>query len=62
MFAEMHNKVKQLLQEIIEITYFMRGSVQYQSGFILTFIERQQINEFLKKRIEKEVNNPHPQY
>lgn len=52
----------QLLKELVELAYFMRGSISYDSLMDKTFVERQQISEFLSNRLESESQKMSPNY
>ena len=62
MFNQYKREVTHIINNIIEICYFMRGSIQYETMFELTFFERQCIEEFIRKRLEQEKKNMHPVY
>lgn len=63
MFSQLSSDVQQIINHIIELTYFMRGSISYDSLLMeRTFVERQLIAEFLHKRMEIESKSPHPVY
>ena len=47
---------------VVELVYFMRGSISYDDMMFRTAGERDIINEFLEKRMETEKNNPSPVY
>lgn len=47
-----------LMDEVIKITYFMRGSLQYNDAFELTLYEKQMISSFLNKRFKEESKKP----
>lgn len=53
---------KRSLDEIIQLVYFMRGSVQYRDMMNMTLIERQAISEFIEKRLEAESKKMYPIY
>ena len=62
MFSRMNANVKRLVDTLIELTYFLRGGLQYRDALQLTFIERQQMLEFLERRLEVEAKKTYPQY
>lgn len=45
-----------LLNHAIELTYYMRGAVQYQDIMDLTFIERKLMMRFIRNRIKQEMD------
>lgn len=64
--AEMINTlaidVRNLLKSAIEIAYFSRGSVQYESVLNMTPLERDLAIEFINKRLEAAGKSPFPVY
>jgi hypothetical protein len=62
MFSRLKKESEALIQGIIQLVYFMRGSIQYHDMFELTPAERDLMDNFLAKRLEAEGKNPHPQY
>jgi hypothetical protein len=40
----------------------MRGAIQYDTMFEMTFFERQRVENFIKKRLDQEKKNPSPVY
>lgn len=62
MFLTMSNERKRLLTSIIQLVYFMRGSIQYKDMFQMTFVEREAVSEFVEKRIESEQKKMYPVY
>lgn len=62
MFLEMNSVVSKTIKGIIQLVYFMRGSVQYRDMMEMTFIERQQVSDFIETRLEAESKKMYPQY
>lgn len=63
MFGTLHREVEALIQDIIEIVYYMRGAVQYRDMlYHMTYAERQMMADFLKDRIEHERKKLNPVY
>ena len=62
MIQGLQREVEQTLDNIIYLTYFMRGSISYESMFHRTYGERQRIENFIEKRLEQESKKPFPQY
>lgn len=54
MFEQMRSDTKRMLKEIIQLVYFMRGAIQYDSMMHMTFAERRLIREFIEKRLDDE--------
>lgn len=45
---------KSLIDHAITISYFMRGSQQYEDVYDLTYLERSRMMHFINKRLEAE--------
>lgn len=60
MFAGFQRDVRRLLEQITEISYYMRGSIQYESVMERSFVEREIMIDFIKKRLEQEAKRPFP--
>lgn len=48
-----------IVDEAIELTYFMRGAVQYFDMLEMTYAERQRFSSFIEKRLKDEGAKPH---
>ena len=44
-----------LIDQAINIAYYMRGSIQYEEIFNRTFLERKKIVDFINRHMEKEM-------
>ncbi len=62
MFAQMAQERDKLLDGIISLTYFMRGAIQYDMMFKLSFVERRAIEVFLETRLDAERKKMYPVY
>jgi len=62
MFDFMRGEVRSLIKHIINITYFMRGAIQYEEMMRRTPAERQLFEEFISERLDVEKDNPFPNY
>lgn len=62
MFAQFQREIEGLITEAIELTYFMRGSLQYEQALERNFAERQLFKKFISKRLEIEAKKPFPNY
>lgn len=59
----MTQEVESLINELIQITYFMRGGVQYEDLlYMRSAVERSLMTEFITKRLEVEKEKMHPIY
>ena len=45
---------KNLIQNAIHISYFMRGAIQYESVLDRTFFERNEMIEYINERLKNE--------
>ena len=62
MFVRLRNESRDLLKSVISLVYFMRGSIQYDDMMLMTPVERELVNEFLKDRFEQEKDRHYPVY
>ena len=62
MFDMLNRSARTLIKSVIELVYFMRGSIQYDDMMWRTPLERELIAEFLKDRFEKEAKRDFPNY
>lgn len=50
------------ITSIVQLVYFMRGSIQYKDMLDMSMVERQSVSRFVEKRLESENKKPYPQY
>lgn len=62
MFTRMQGERRRLLEDVIQLVYFMRGSIQYKDMMNMTMVERQAVSEFIEKRLELEAKKMYPVY
>jgi len=63
MFLVLQDEATMLIKNIIEMAYFMRGAMTYESILLtMSFAERQLVSDFVKARLEQEAKSPHPVY
>jgi hypothetical protein len=62
MFHQMGRERKRLIKSIVQLVYFMRGSIQYRDMMDMSLIERDIINEFIESRLESESKKMYPVY
>ena len=62
MFDRMANERRAIIQGLIQLVYFMRGAVQYDAMKMMSYVERQEISEFIEKRLEDESEKMYPTY
>jgi hypothetical protein len=62
MFKTLQLTSKSIISEVIELVYFMRGSIQYDDMMFRTPGERDMIGEFVSSRLKDESKRPYPVY
>lgn len=62
MFSAMAVERTRVISSIVQLVYFMRGSVQYRDMLDMTFFERNSVSEFIESRLEVELKKKYPQY
>lgn len=62
MFSDFRRDVSQTLKSVIQLVYFMRGSISYHDMMNMSFVERQMVGDFISERLEQESKRMHPVY
>lgn len=62
MFEYMDRERRLILDNIIQLVYFMRGAIQYRDMLNMSQIERQAVATFLEKRLEAEKDKMYQNY
>lgn len=63
MFSDMEKQVRNIIEDIIQICYYMRGAVQYVDlMYRMTYAERSMVATFLNDRLEAEAKRINPVY
>lgn len=63
MFQRLRSDGQQMLENVVELVYFMRGAVQYNDMLLtMSFGERDLIAAFVSKRLDVESNSVNPNY
>ena len=62
MFNSFRADVRNTIQAVIQLVYFMRGSVSYNDMMKLSYMEREMIGEFVSGRLEQESKRMSPVY
>lgn len=63
MHQRFSTETRAFITEMMEISYWSRGAVEYHNAYDLTPIERDMWSEWLKNRVEVErKNSPYPCY
>lgn len=53
---------RKIIKSLIQLVYFMRGSIQYDSMKNMTMMERQEVGTFVEERLENEGKKAYPNY
>lgn len=53
-------ETENIINSCINLTYFMRGAIQYDRILNMTYAERQQIGNFIEDRMELQKKIPYP--
>ena len=62
MFAFYRRTVQIMIDNILHLVYFMRGSIPYDQMLLTTPGERDRIDRFIERRLEQESKSPYPVY
>jgi hypothetical protein len=62
LFQGLERDINGLLNNCIELSYFMRGAISYEEMMLRTPGERQRIGDFISNRLKVEVKKPYPVY
>ena len=62
MFAALRRESERLIDSILTLIYFMRGSLSYSEAMNMSYAERELVGKFIEKRLEVEKKNPYPVY
>lgn len=62
MFNQYRADIADTIKSVIQLVYFMRGSVSYHEMMNMTYMERVMINEFIGDRLEQESKRMYPVY
>lgn len=62
MFGQLQRDVEGLIDEAIELSYYMRGALGYEEILCRTPGERQRITKFIERRLENESKKHFPVY
>jgi len=53
---------RQIIENIINLVYFMRGSISYNEMMLLSVDERIMVGRFINARLEQEKDHSNPVY
>lgn len=62
MIDGMAKDVRSLLKQAVEIAWFSRGSIQYETALAMSPLERDITIEFVNNRLDAQKKNPNPVY
>lgn len=62
MFNRMNSERQRIIKSIIQLVYFMRGSIQYSHMLNMSLIEREEVSSFIEKRLKDESEKMYPIY
>ena len=62
LFTQLSAQADVIVRGIIELIYFMRGSLQYADAMMMSPYERSMALEFVNKRLESEAKKINPIY
>lgn len=62
MFAQYRGEVRAIINNVIQLVYFMRGSIQYDDMMNRTYVEREMMSEFIESRLKVESKRMSPVY
>jgi len=62
MFGRLQREAEMVVDDVIELTYFMRGAISYEEMLRRTYGERSRIAGFIERRLKQEAKKPYPVY
>lgn len=62
MFREYQGNIRAIVDDVIEMAYYMRGAISYDEIMLMSPGERERVGRFIEKRLEQESKSPHPVY
>lgn len=62
LFRKLENDRRNIIEGLIQLTYFMRGAIQYDDMKNMTYVERQLVSDFINQRLEQEAKKMNPTY
>lgn len=63
LYNRLGNDVKLLIQSTVQMVYFMRGSISYETALYgMNFIEREITSDYITKRLKDESKSINPVY
>lgn len=62
MIRRLKKEAENIIRDLVEITWFMRGGIQYFDAYELVPQERDAIKDFIKENLENQKKSPNPQF
>ena len=62
MIDRLKAEARQIVHQCVELSYFMRGAIQYHDMLQTIPAEREIISDFVKKRLESQKKSMYPVY
>jgi hypothetical protein len=62
MFGSLSRDVQLIVDEVVELCYFMRGAINYEEMMYRSPGERQRISSFIEKRLDTQKGKMNPVY
>lgn len=62
MFIRLRTEARELLKSIIQLVWFMRGSIQYHSMLAMSYAERELVKDWIEEHLKSQKDNPNPNY
>lgn len=56
-FARLRREVDSIIKQCIELTWYMRGAIQYKDMLEMTYYEKQMISDFISSRFDEMKKN-----
>lgn len=62
MINSMAMDVRNLLKQAVEVAWYSRGSIQYETALSMSPLERDIVIQFVNDRLENQKKSPNPVY
>ena len=62
MINRLKREARAIVHNCIELSYFMRGAIQYHDMLLTTPAEREIFSDFISKRLDSQKKSMHPVY
>ena len=61
-FNKLNAEAKNIVSNIVELCWYMRGGIQYHDMLMMTYFERQTVQDFISKRMKQIEKHSFPVY